>query len=352
MYIKKLKINNFRNIKNCNFKTDNKLNIIVGRNAQGKTNILESIYYANFYKSFRTKNNKDLINIDSDHFFLDVDIRNGSFDNNIKIGFDRLNNRKILFNNNKPLSSEIYNIINTIIYYPSEINSLLVNPSFRRNLIDRSIFFIEIDYIEIIKKYNKVLKQRNSFLKNFEGEYDPWVDQLIDLSKVIVSKRINYVNRINLKFEELYSKKDIDEKYSIKYKNYNDNIIDYLHSQYKSLKEKEYRYGYTLFGPHVDDFNFFINGKNIKKYSSEGQKKYLLLSFKYAQLLDYFDRYKYYPIMLYDDYFSELDSDRQKLYFEKIFENSGQIFMTSTKMMDNVPFSHKLVTIEDGLISD
>lgn len=353
MHIKKIIIKNFRNIDNCNFEPDKKLNFILGKNAQGKTNILESIYYSNFYKSFRTKDNRNLIKNDSSFFSLNFDIENKYTKNNLKLSFDKKNNKKILLNNKSPDSVCLYSVINTIIYYPSEINSLLIYPSSRRNLIDRSIFFIEPNYINVVKKYNKILRQRNSYLKSSGGDYDPWVDQLIDLSEVIISKRVNYINNINVKLNKLYFEKELGEEYFINYRKYNiSDIRNFLYETYSSVKDKEKKYKYTLFGPHVEDFYFFINGQDIRKYSSEGQKKFFLLYFKYAQLLNYHDVYDDYPVILYDDYSSELDKDRQKIYFNKIFENSGQIFITATKSVDNIPFSHKLARIEDGVISD
>lgn len=353
MFIKNIIIKNFRNINYCNLDIHKKLNIIIGDNAQGKTNILESIYYSNFYKSFRTKNNKNLIKIDNDKFNIEVDLVKKNVNNNLKLSLDNKNNRKILLNNKSPETIGLYNIVNTIIYYPSEINLLMIYPSYRRNLIDRSIFFIENEYINTIKKYNKILKQRNSFLKIYSNEYDPWVDQILDISEKIIKKRIEYVDRINNKFFELYDHDKLNEKYFIKYKNYKkDSIKSEIISSYKNVKDKEKKYGYTLFGPHIDDYNFYINNKNIKNYSSEGQKKYFLLNFKYSQLLDYVDIYEDYPIILYDDYGSELDVDRQNMYFEKIYEKSGQLFITSTKSLNNIHSDCKLMNVQDGVISD
>jgi DNA replication and repair protein RecF len=353
MYIKNIIIKNFRNINYCNIDFHKKLNVIIGDNAQGKTNIIESIYYSNFYKSFRTKNNKNLIKIEQNNFNIEINLKHKNVSNNLKLSLDNKNNRRILLNNKKPETIGLYNIVNTIVYYPSEVNLLMIYPSYRRNLIDRSIFFIENEYINTIKKYNKILKQRNSYLKKHIDDFDPWVDQIFDISEEIITKRIDYIDRINNKFNELYDGDNLKEKYFIKYKNYKkDSIQTELRNSYINVKDKEKKYGYTLFGPHIDDYSFFINNNNIKNYSSEGQKKYLLLNFKYAQLLDYVDIYDDYPIILYDDYSSELDVDRQKLYFEKIYEKSGQLFITSTKSLNNMHSDCKLMNVQDGVISD
>ena len=108
--------------------------------------------------------------------------------------------------------------------------------------------------------------------------------------------------------------------------------------------------GYTLFGPHLDDFNFFINKNDIRKYSSEGQKKNFLLNYKYVQVMDYYETFSLYPILLFDDLGSELDNNRKKIYLNKIIENSGQIFITSTNYPIDIPKYSKIYKIEDGVI--
>jgi DNA replication and repair protein RecF len=353
MIIKNIKIHNFRNIELCNIEFNEKINIIIGDNAQGKTNILESIYYSTFYKSFRTSENKNLINIKADKFDIELDLLKNKIRNNLKVSLDKSSNKNIFLNNKKPDSIALYNTLNSIIYYPAEINLLLLYPSYRRNLIDRSIFFIENSYINIIKKYNKIIKQRNIFLKNYVNEYDPWLDQLIYISAEIIKKRIDYLEIINNKLYELYKNSQLEEKYNIKYKKYNKvNILEELNSHFKNVKDKEKKYGHTLFGPHVEDYIFYVNDRDIRKFSSEGQKKYFLLHFKYAQLLDYIDKFDDYPVILYDDFGSELDSKRTKNYFDKLYEKSGQIFITSTKNISDLYSDCKVMSINNGNISD
>lgn len=351
MYIDEIKIKNFRNIENCNLKVNSKINIIYGNNAQGKTNFLESIYFSNFYKSFRSKNNKDLIKKDKSNLNIDIDIKNKITKNNLKISFDKQNKKNIKINNNKPEFKNLYNIINIIFYYPAEINYLNLYPIYRRNLIDRSIFHIDNNYIYDIRKYNKILKNRNIFLKNKKVSYDPWIDQLINCSINIIKKRIDYINRINKKFNILFLNKIIEEKYFIKYKLYEiDSIKNDLYNRFKDVEYKEKLNGYTLFGPHTDNFNFFINDNNIKNYSSEGQKKFFLLSYKYSQSLDYIDYHKENPIMLFDDYSTELDNYRKNSYFNTLLNSKSQIFITTTRIPDNIPIDTTIFEVKNGCI--
>ncbi len=351
MYITNIKINNFRNIEKCEVCTDFKFNFIVGNNAQGKTNFLESIYLSNFYKSFRTKNIKDVININKDNSNINLTIKSNNCFNTLKVLIDKNKNKKIFLNNNNPKNKELYKVINSIIYYPSEINLLILNPNYRRNLIDRSIFFINNDYIETIKKYNKILKNRNAFLKESKYEFDPWLEQIIEISSFIIKERIEYIKRINVIFDKFYENKKTDEKYYINYKKYNEkDIKNNLYFMYLKIKEKEKKYKYTLFGPHLDDFQFFINNYDLKKYSSEGQKKYFLLNYKYSQLIDYKNKYDYYPILLFDDYSIELDDLRKKKYFCNVIDESGQIFITSNILNHDIPDNSQVLNIVDGKI--
>lgn len=353
MVIKQVSIKNFRNIEKCSISLDKKLNVIIGDNAQGKTNFLESIYFSNFYKSFRTKNNKNLIHSSSDGFTINLEVYSNYVSNNIQINYDRHDLKKIKLNNKSSNGKSIYSLLNVVFYYPAEINYLTLYPAHRRNLIDRSVFFVDTSYIELIKKYNKLLKQRNLFLKNGNFSYDPWVDQLIDLSAVIIKKRIEYSESINAIFIKIAEKEQAQETYSIKYKNkIIQDVKSFLAQRHRDVCEKEKVMGYTLFGPHIDDFSFCVNGKNIKEFSSEGQKKYFLLTYKYAQLIDYYQRFHDYPILLFDDYMSELDENRRKQYFEKILEQSGQIFLTATELSGHIPMDAGVYRICDGALID
>lgn len=349
MELLSIKADNFRNLVNVSINNFDKVNILKGDNAQGKSNFLELIYFLNYYKSFRTNNINDLIKLKSNYFNINCDILNLNVKNNLNIYYK---DKKIVKLNKKSVNfKNIYNNIKTILYYPYEINYLLVNSSSRRNLIDRSIFLLKSEYIYKIKKYNKILKNRNIFLKKNKNEFDPWIEQLIFISKDIIEERHNFIKRINNKFYNLYFSKNFEENYKINYKyEENENIECYLRDRYLKVKDKEFICGYTLIGPHLDNISFYINDKNIKNHSSEGQKKYFILNYKYAQLIDYYEINKSYPILLFDDLTSELDSKRRNIYIEKIIESSGQIFITSTGTDITLPIPFKLMNVSNGIV--
>ena len=335
MYINKLIIKNFRNIDECHIEPNNKINFIYGKNAQGKTNLIETIYYSSLFKSFRTNKNINLINKESESLFINLNISNNNVDNKLKISLDKRNNKNITLNGKKPDSKNFYRVLNSIIYFPDEISYLKNYPTYRRNLIDRSIFFINNNYINIYNKYKKCLKQRNIFLKSIGDSNDIWKDQLIEYGSLIIKERINYIERINSYLNKKNLSNYNDEIYCIKYNNYDkEKIKDDLFYLFETNSNKEKKYGFTLIGPHIDDFIFSINNNNINMYSSEGQKRSLLLSYKQAQLLDYKENYGYYPVLLFDDMGGELDSYRKTNIFNKILNNSGQVFITTMDIPD------------------
>ncbi|MCK4501748.1 MAG: DNA replication/repair protein RecF [Desulfuromonadales bacterium] len=355
MYIKNIKIYNFRNIEHCDIYPSKKINIIYGDNAQGKTNLIESIYYSSIFKSFRTNKKYNLIKKDNNNFSIEIIISNNEVDNVLNIKFNKKNEKQILINNKNP-NKNIYKSLNTIVYYPDEISLLKNYPSYRRNLIDKSIFFINNEYINIFRKYLKCLKHRNMFLKSTNVKDnsidDVWKEQLIEYGSIIIKKRIEYIKRINKYFEILSINKVLNETYSIEYENYEiENIKDDLSNQFKKNKDKELKYGYSLAGPHIEDFKFNINNNDINKYSSEGQKRSLLLSYKQSQLLDYKDYNGYYPILLLDDIGTELDNSRKNKIYNKLLDDSGQVFITTIDL-PNICFDNTdIYSVENGIFS-
>ena len=353
MYIESIKIKDFRNIDNCYIKPNKKINFILGKNAQGKTNLIETIYYSSFFKSFRTNKNINLIKKDIETFFINIDIVNNNVNNRLKISLNRKNIKEVFINEKKPDNKNFYRVLNSIIYFPDEISYLKNYPTYRRNLIDRSIFYINNNYINIYKKYKKCLKQRNIYLKSNDNKNDIWKEQLIEYAHLIIVERINYLERINEYFNQINESNKNEELYSIKYSNYNkEKIKDDLFNKFKINENKEKKYGFTLTGPHIDDFIFSINNNNINMYSSEGQKRSLLLSYKQAQLLDYKDNYGYYPVLLFDDMGSELDSSRKTSIFNRILKNSGQVFITTMDIPDIAKSESTIFKVVNGDFSE
>ncbi len=351
MIIKKLLLKNFRNIDSINLDFHEKLNYFVGDNAQGKTNIIESIHYCSFLKSFRNKNNLDLIQNGFDSFFLELIVKNKLTEDNLKIYFNKRKERKIQLNHKRPNGNEFFDKLCSIIYYPDEINYLILYPQYRRNYIDRSLFLLDKNYINIIYKYKKILKNRNNLLKDqrYDKELDfVWLDSLINESIKIIVKRNNYIDSINkvLKKENTHN-----ESYEINYKIYNfENLYDFLYEKITKNLDRDLKFGYTSFGPHSDDFIFKINTEDIRRYSSEGQKKSFILKLKKAQMCHYYNLNKDYPVLIIDDIANELDKRRKHDYLSDLIENSGQVFITTTEFDNDYDTDYSLFRVANGKV--
>ena len=351
MIISNIKLKNFRNIEDLNIDPHYKLNYFFGDNAQGKTNIIESIHYCSFLKSYRNKNNFDLIKNDSDFFYINLTVKNNNIVNNLKVYFDRKKNKNIKIDNNTPDGSEFYKKINSIIYYPDEINYLNLYPQYRRNFIDRSIFLLDTNYLTNFSKYKKILKNRNNLLKRneYNKELDSiWIESLVIEAVHIIKKRKIFLDSIN---KLLLENSINNEKYQINYKDYKVNhLYDFLKEKIENSLEKDLKLGYTTIGPHSDDFIFEINNNDIRKYSSEGQKKSFLLKLKKAQITNYFDLYENYPVLIIDDIANELDKNRKNKYLSDLIENSGQVFITTTDIEDKYDTNCSVFEVANGKV--
>jgi DNA replication and repair protein RecF len=350
MYIKNLKVQNFRNIKSTDLFFNKKINFILGDNAQGKTNLIEAIYFSSFYKSFRSQKTYDLINKDETLFKIYLKIINNNVEDNLFISTSN-KNKEVKLNGKIP---ENYNFLNVVIFHPDEVNYISSYPVFRRNLIDRSIFYTDFSYLNLYRKYNKSLKQRNLLLKNKTDFYDSWEDQLVDYGSKIIKKRIDYINKINSFFSSSNFRSKNSENYRIQYsRNDRENQIEeILKEEFIRKQERERQLGYTLVGPHKDDIHFFLNDRPAETFASQGQKRSLIISYKTAQILDYKSVHGHYPVLILDDMTSELDANRNNILLANLLENSGQVFITSTDFKQTDYLSKSTVfTVNNGVFS-
>ncbi len=353
MIIKNIKIKNFRNITFTDIKPGSKINFILGKNAQGKTSLVEAIYTAALLKSFRTNSIEDTINVNKNIAEIEIKINKDNIEHILNINYGK-KYRNVHINGKNPDNNQFFSYLNTIIFYPEEVNYLSNYPFHRRNLLDRAIFYNNYKYIHIYKNYTRCLKQRNLYLKNNHNDFDCWKEILIKYGSEIIRERLNYLKKINKFFSNEIFNGIHEEKYSINYSKYyenNDEIENYLSDEFKSKKNKEISLGYTLVGPHRDDIKFLINDKPSEKYASQGQKRSFIISFKTAQIYIYKKKYGFYPILILDDMNSELDSDRKNRLLENIFENSGQVFITSTDVKNiGTATGNKIFKVENGVI--
>ena len=342
MQINNISIRNFRNYDNLELDFNSRINIFIGDNAQGKTNLLESIYVLAITKSHRIFIDNNLIKNKE----IYTKIKGTIISNNTKKNLEILINSKgksVKINNNiiKKISDYISNF-NVIIFYPDDLELIKGNPSVRRKFLNIEISQLNNKYLSILNEYNLILKDRNNYLKDIRIEnvdktyIDILNNKLVEKGLYIFKLRKEFLDDISIKissiYENIYGKKDIKIKYNsnIDFDNYNEKDIKlkYLEKLNNNLK-REILQGTTLYGPHRDDFSFIIEEEEIKEYGSQGQHRLAVLCIKLAELEIFKEKKGEYPILLLDDVFSELD-EKKKNNIIKYIGKDIQTFITTT----------------------
>lgn len=360
MEILSLKLKNYRNFENLELNFSDRVNVIIGNNGEGKTNIVESIFVLALTKSFRCNDENNLIKYNTNFFRIEGNIKS-TFVRNFKYIYQN-NFKTVKIDNNKlnKLSDYISNI-NLILFNVNDLNFIKDTPNTRRKLINLEISQYDNKYIKLLNYYNKILKQRNSYLKkikddNFNYSYLEIIDsQLISYGKEIFNIRKKFIENINIylnKFNEKFGGvRDLLLLYKSDYDKYD---INKLVEIYKKNIKRDIFLGSTQIGVHRDDFVFSKDNKEIKLFASEGQQKLALLSFKFSELEVFKEKYLEYPILILDDLFSELDTKKIESIFKSI-NNDVQVFITTTdlkkirkKYLNNI----KVFKIKNGNIKE
>ena len=345
MKIKKIKLINFRNLENVELSFINNVNIIIGGNGAGKTNILEAIYLNSLTKSFRANNDNELIKFNKDFLTIKTTIKENSYNEKVLYNIDKIS-KKIYLNANKINKlSEYIGKYPVVISTPEDVLMIKTSPSNRRDVLNISICQFNKEYFKTLNEYNKLLKLRNDYLKrilinsNSDIKYfDILTNKLIEKATYIYIERNNYINLINKYlaniFEHICLNKSLNIKYSpnVDIDEYEKDIISkILHKKLKKDFNKEISLGMTITGPHRDDFNFFLDNKDMKYYSSEGQKKMAVISYKLAEMNLFQEQEDKKPIILLDDLFSELDI-KNKNRLVRYIPKDLQVIITSNDL--------------------
>ncbi len=346
MIVTKLNLLNFRNYSKLNISFEKNMNIIVGDNAQGKTNILESIVILALTKSHRDGVNPNIIMFDKIKCKISGNIKNDRIITKLGIEInDEL--KKILVNNNVIRKvSDYISYLNVIVFTPDDIEIVKGSPSVRRNLLNIQLSQLSNDYLKTYNEYNKLLKTRNEYLKVIFSNniadvsyLDIITDKLIEKAIFIYQKRNNYLNLVNLNINKFY--KDISgfSSLSIKYTTnvvFNDFEYETIRKRLKHIFKKNYlkelNYGMTIYGPHRDDFYFDYDEKDLKYFGSQGQQKLAILSFKLSEISIFKDLCGSNPVLLLDDIFSELDIKKRNKLLKFITLSDIQSIITTTDL--------------------
>ena len=345
MYIDNLKIQNFRNYKFQEVNFENKINIFYGDNAQGKTNILESIFISSLGKSFRTNKDKELIKMGENFLKIQTHFQKKDRDGEIKV---EISDKKNVYLNDvklKKLSEVLGNII-LVIFTPDDINLLKSGPASRRKFLDMMIGQLRPAYVLNLNSYLKTLEQRNNFLKQKmknDAMLDIWDEKLAEYGEKIYTYRKQFIELIKNKITSIHAEITA-EKIDIKYFSDCKSKEDFL-QELKKNRVNDYYRGYTTKGVHRDDFTIYINNEPVNIYGSQGQNRTAILSLKLAELNVIYDDLGEYPILLLDDFMSELDEKRISNFLNNI--EDIQVIITCTKNIDiKNSISHKVVNGE------
>lgn len=351
MYIQSLELNNYRNYSSLNIDFDNGTNILYGNNAQGKTNILESIYLAGTAKSHRAVRDREIIKFNEQEAHIKVIIKK----NNIPIRIDmhlKKNKSKGIAINGIPIrkASELFGICNVVFFSPEDLNIIKNGPMERRRFMDLELCQLDKVYVHNLVNYNKIINQRNKLLKDIgfgndkelRDTLDIWDMQLADYGAKLITRRNQFICDINEIIYEIHRKlTDNREELNVKYE---PNIIgNNLYEELIRCRDKDFKLKSTTVGPHRDDISFLIGDVDIRKYGSQGQQRTAALSLKLSEIELVKLMINDIPILLLDDVLSELDSNRQKQLLESL--DNIQTIITCTGLDEFIENRFSIDTI-------
>ena len=339
MHLKHLNIINYKNIKQAELDFSQGINCFVGKNGAGKTNLLDSIYYLSFCKSYFNPIDSQIICHDEDFFVIQGLYNRKSIDENIYAGFKK-NQKKQFKKNKKEYSklSEHIGLLPLVMISPTDERLIVEGGEQRRKYIDSVISQLDKNYLENLIRYNHALFQRNTLLKNrrntkssINSQLEVWDDQLVRFGNFIFDKRSNFVDNIKPLFQKYYSYISGDcEIVDLVYHSHfqKGDIISLL----SESREKDFALGYTTKGVHRDDLDLILNDYPVRRDGSQGQKKNFLIALKLAQY-DFLNAHNgFSPILLLDDVFDKLDAERGNRLIELAGQdNFKQIFITDTQ---------------------
>ena len=353
MYIEKIKLQNFRNYSFEEINLCEGINIFYGDNAQGKTNILESIFLSSLGKSFRTNKDKELIKENENSAKVEINFVKDNRKEKIKV---ELSEKKIFSVNDIILkkTSEIVGKLNIVLFTPEDINILKNEPIKRRRFLNIMISQLRPLYIHLLSQYNKILEQRNNYLKQIKYEnknkenLEIWDEQLIKTGIKIFNYRKEFIEKINKKIKIIHLETtENKENIEIKYKSNIENEEDYR-KKIKIKKEEDIQKGYTSIGIHRDDFEIFINKKNVAIFGSQGQQSSSRISLILGEAEVIYDEKEDYPVLLLDDFMSELDKKRVKGFVKRITNN--QVLITCTEKLDIDNMVYNIFKVEHAKV--
>ncbi len=348
MIVKNLKLKNYRNYKDISVSFAPGLNVLVGDNAQGKTNLVEAIFLCAIGKSLRTNKDKDLILWNTDYSKIDLTVEKMNRKTISLYLFP--NQNKAIKINNIPIKKmgELMGEFNAVYFCPDELKLIKDSPQERRRFMDIDLSQFDKNYFYALSKYNKILLQRNKLLKSttsFDALKDTlsiWDEQLAKVGSYIIYERIKFVENLKKFAHDIHLElTNNKENLTLEYVGIlGDTVQDIKDSMIMSLTkniQKDWELGYTTVGPHRDDIKICINDIDVRYYGSQGQQRTSALSLKLAELEIFYHSLGQYPVLLLDDVLSELDQNRQLALLKRV--SKMQTILTCTDFDFPIPYT-------------
>lgn len=347
MKLTNLQLQNFRNYESVQLEFTDGVHVFIGENAQGKTNLMESIYALAMTKSHRTTNDKELIGWNKEFATIKGTVEKTATKTNLELQFSKKGKiAKVNYLEQKRLSSYLGNL-NVILFAPENLTLVKGSPQNRRKFVDMELGQMSSLYLYDLVEYNRVLKQRNTYLKQLaikKKQPDEYLDvlseMLSELASKIVFHRLDFMKQLEALAIPIHDQLSLGrEKFSVSYQAtipLEDGLTpsqmkEIYMDQFKKNQTREADQATTLIGPHRDDLIFYLNEVPVQTYGSQGQQRSTVLSLKLAEIELMKLSTGEYPLLLLDDVLSELDDDRQT-HLIKAIENKVQTFITTTSL--------------------
>jgi len=347
MYIEKLALTNYRNYEELFVEFENKVNVILGENAQGKTNVMESIYVLAMAKSHRTSNDKELILWDQEYAKIEGRVQKQHSSLPLQLVISKKGKKAKSNHIEQQRLSQYVGNMNVVMFAPEDLNIVKGSPQVRRRFIDMEIGQVSSIYLHDMSQYQKILQQRNHYLKMMQIKKQTDVtmlevltEQFMAIAVKVVKKRFeflrlleNWAKPIHQGISRGLETLEIIYKPSVEVLEGQDlsKMIASFEEKFVKVKSREIERGTTLFGPHRDDLLFFVNGRDVQTFGSQGQQRTTALSVKLAEIELIYNEIGEYPILLLDDVLSELDDYRQSHLLNTI-QGKVQTFVTTTSI--------------------
>ncbi|WP_424348804.1 DNA replication/repair protein RecF [Latilactobacillus sp. 5-91] len=371
MYLSELQLNHYRNYESVDVHFSPDTNVLIGENAQGKTNLLEAIYVLALARSHRTNTDRELIQWHEDFAKITGLVQRSAGKTPLELVLSQKGKKAKVNHLEQAKLSQYIGQLNVVLFAPEDLNIVKGSPAVRRHFIDMEFGQMSSKYLYNISQYKSILKQRNQYLKQLQRRQDKDLvylgvlsDQLAAYGAEVTVARRQFLQKMEKWAQKLHQEITKDrEVLTFKYQSQIpevqlDQSVEELYQQFQTLYEKqqtrEVEQGTTLIGPHRDDVQFLVNDKDVQAFGSQGQQRTTALSVKLAEIDLMKAQTGEYPILLLDDVLSELDDLRQT-HLLKTFQNKVQTFLTTTSLENvkkEIIATPRVFTVTNGVVTE